>query len=648
MEEFDTLTAVGDVPGTLTYVSPERLDGRDRDRRRRRLGGRRDALGVARGQAIRSARATPPAPRGGSRPARRRSRRSGPTCREPLLATRSRSALEPDPARRPSAAQLAAELRERAAQAPARCPARPSRRAEPRPRRELRSARRRSERLAPGRRGGAWTGWVDLDAAVLPGRLAARADGRRRGHRARVPAGRASRSRSRSRSSRSRTSRSGSRSSSPRSAPPGSALTWTDPRGNIALVAGPLLGPLGGARAAAARRPARARPRPPRRCRPPPASLLAVLVAGLRGQPPPVRRHARRRSGSGSPAARVRPRSPGRSGARSRRTRSCSARRACSPPPPSRCPTCAAAGPGPPPIAGAALLAATALGAPAAAFLPLVAAAWLTAGFLRARAPGRAGACRRGDDLDERAVRPDEQQVLAVSQARDGADLLARAGCRSRSARRRSASRRRRSARRSRAPRAARSSSAGVVEALVRDRDEQPRRSERRRAARRAPPGAPRLRVVGAPPLAAVDAACWRRRSSPAHPSGRASPRRGSWRRTSAGCTAGRRRRGRRRAAGASAFASSRETVPAGPGDRLGQPQLELVVGARRPRLQVGHLQPGRAVDAVGGLEQRGQEHAALDRRERVAVDRVADRVDPARRCAAGSSAPARQNASVK
>ena len=27
MAEFDTLTAVGDVPGTLTYVSPERLDG---------------------------------------------------------------------------------------------------------------------------------------------------------------------------------------------------------------------------------------------------------------------------------------------------------------------------------------------------------------------------------------------------------------------------------------------------------------------------------------------------------------------------------------------------------------------------------------------------------------------------------------------
>ncbi len=27
MAEFETLTAIGDVPGTLTYVSPERLDG---------------------------------------------------------------------------------------------------------------------------------------------------------------------------------------------------------------------------------------------------------------------------------------------------------------------------------------------------------------------------------------------------------------------------------------------------------------------------------------------------------------------------------------------------------------------------------------------------------------------------------------------
>ena len=31
MAEFDTLTAVGDVPGTLTYVSPERLRRQDRD-----------------------------------------------------------------------------------------------------------------------------------------------------------------------------------------------------------------------------------------------------------------------------------------------------------------------------------------------------------------------------------------------------------------------------------------------------------------------------------------------------------------------------------------------------------------------------------------------------------------------------------------
>ena len=27
MAEFDTLTALGDIPGTLAYISPERLQG---------------------------------------------------------------------------------------------------------------------------------------------------------------------------------------------------------------------------------------------------------------------------------------------------------------------------------------------------------------------------------------------------------------------------------------------------------------------------------------------------------------------------------------------------------------------------------------------------------------------------------------------
>ena len=51
LEEAETLTAVGDVPGTLTYVSPERLAGRQTDRGRRRVGHRRRPVGGARGLA---------------------------------------------------------------------------------------------------------------------------------------------------------------------------------------------------------------------------------------------------------------------------------------------------------------------------------------------------------------------------------------------------------------------------------------------------------------------------------------------------------------------------------------------------------------------------------------------------------------------
>ncbi len=48
IEEAETLTAVGDVPGTLAYISPERLEGASGTAGGRRLGGRRRALGVAR------------------------------------------------------------------------------------------------------------------------------------------------------------------------------------------------------------------------------------------------------------------------------------------------------------------------------------------------------------------------------------------------------------------------------------------------------------------------------------------------------------------------------------------------------------------------------------------------------------------------
>ncbi len=66
-----------------------------------------------------------------------------------------------------------------------------------------------------------------------------------------------------------------------------------------------------------------------------------------------------------------------------------------------------------------------------------------------------------------------------------------------------------------------------------------------------------------------------------------------------------------------------------GPVDRGRETQRQLVVGTGSPLLQVGHLQPGRAVDAVCRLEERRQQHAPLDRGELVTVDRLADRVDP-------------------
>ena len=53
---------------------------------------------------------------------------------------------------------------------------------------------------------------------------------------------------------------------------------------------------------------------------------------------------------------------------------------------------------------------------------------------------------------------------------------------------------------------------------------------------------------------------------------------------------------------------------PGRAGDGLRQSQLEPAVRARGPRLEVGHLQARRAVDAVGGFEQRGEQHAPLDR----------------------------------
>jgi serine/threonine-protein kinase len=134
-DEADTLTAVGDVPGTLAYISPERLDGTEATERSdvwavgvilwEALAGSHPFWGVPLPDvAAAIASGAPPL-----------SARRGDLPRRLLAAVES--ALAVDPARRPPAARLATELRD-ALTTPA--PTRPRRRAstartrpEPRP-----------------------------------------------------------------------------------------------------------------------------------------------------------------------------------------------------------------------------------------------------------------------------------------------------------------------------------------------------------------------------------------------------------------------------------------------------------------------------------------------------------------------------------
>ena len=106
----DTLTAAGDVPGTLAYIAPERLAGDRGDAGERRLVGRRPALGGAGRTVTRSGACRSRRSHRRSRRALRLSSRSGATFRagssRPSTA-RSRA----DPAARPNASMLAAELR---------------------------------------------------------------------------------------------------------------------------------------------------------------------------------------------------------------------------------------------------------------------------------------------------------------------------------------------------------------------------------------------------------------------------------------------------------------------------------------------------------------------------------------------------------
>ena len=103
LAEAETLTAVGDVPGTLAYISPERLCTASR-RARRPTSGRSASLlweALAGWHPFWTARCS--RRRSGSRRARRRSRTARPDLPKPLCALVDRT-LALDPAARPPAA----------------------------------------------------------------------------------------------------------------------------------------------------------------------------------------------------------------------------------------------------------------------------------------------------------------------------------------------------------------------------------------------------------------------------------------------------------------------------------------------------------------------------------------------------------------
>ncbi len=154
MEEFDTLTAIGDVPGTLAYVSPERLLGKDATAAAdvwavgvmlwEALAGRHPFRTDDLGETSRRIQAGAP-PLADARP----------DLPESLRRTVA-SALVLNPARRPPAAKLAAELRTQKRSKKRRAQTAHA------PNRASIAAR---ERLLPGVLAAVWTAWA---ATTLP------------------------------------------------------------------------------------------------------------------------------------------------------------------------------------------------------------------------------------------------------------------------------------------------------------------------------------------------------------------------------------------------------------------------------------------------------------------------------------------------
>ena len=286
MEEFDTLTQVGDVPGTLTYVSPERLHGKQAT-----AAADIWAVGVMLWESLAGRH---PFRANNAAGTSKRIKAGAPPLEEirpdlpPRLQDAIARALDPDPERRPSAALLATELRGGPPGKRRRRPGQAAQERAPSVPASDKLERAVRERIAPAVSAAAWTGWVTWALPFYPAgwplglTIATAATGL----------------------------------AFPRAALAVAfavtffplwnislglaivfavlgaawvAMTWTDPRGNIALVAGPILGPVGALAllplaAQFARGPAR------RAVQAAAGVLLAVVVAGLRGQALPFDR----------------------------------------------------------------------------------------------------------------------------------------------------------------------------------------------------------------------------------------------------------------------------------------------------------------------------------------------------------------------
>jgi eukaryotic-like serine/threonine-protein kinase len=383
MAEFDTLTAVGDVPGTLTYVSPERLRGEAATPAADVW-----AVGVMLWEALaghhpfRSSNAAGTSQRIRAGAAPLESIR--PDLPDALCATIA-CALDLDPERRPTAAALAAELRNGPKKRRRRTPGEAVHRA-PRIAPGQRSWRIARERALPAAAAGIWTAWATSTLPFYPagwplGLTVAVTTAGLAFPRAALglafavtffPLGNVSL---------------GLALFFAAFAVLWTAATWTDPRGNVALVAGPLLGPL----AALALLPLvaqLARGAVRRAVQTAGACLLAVLVAGLRhlrlpldGSTPPLGLGI---TGSNHPAA------VGYALARALSTHhTILAEAAILAVAAAAFPYLRGRGLWVAAAAGAALLAATALAAPSSAIVPLIGAAWLTAAALALVPAGR-------------------------------------------------------------------------------------------------------------------------------------------------------------------------------------------------------------------------------------------------------------------